>query len=91
MEELAAAVLAYLPGNAWDFLWLMAQVITSIIGVCAAAVKLLAAVAKITPTTKDDELASKATRIMGRVSYYLDIVSLGLNAEHARRGKGAGQ
>lgn len=91
MEDLAAAVLSYLPTNAWEFLWLLAQVITSVIGVCAAAVKLLAAVAKITPTTKDDELATKAARFMGRVSYVLDVVSLGLNAEHARRAKGAGQ
>lgn len=47
--------------------------------------KLVAAVSKITPTTKDDEFAARGEVIISKVMCVLDAMSLGLKAEQARR------
>ena len=49
-----------------------------VIGSAATIVKALAVIAKITPSTKDDELASKAERVLSYISSFLDKLSLGL-------------
>lgn len=55
-----------------------------VIGSSAVIVKALAEIAKITPTTKDDELASKAAVVLSYLSSFLDKVSLGLKANQSR-------
>lgn len=48
----------------------------TIVGALAAIVKGLEVLAGVTPSTKDDELVSKAKRALGLVSYWLDKLSL---------------
>ena len=55
-----------------------------VIGSSAVIVKALAEIAKITPSTKDDELASKAAVVLSYLSSFLDKVSLGLKANQSR-------
>lgn len=85
MQEIIQNALQFLPDNVWGTIVLLGTLASAIVGLAAAVVKVLAVVAKITPTTKDDEFASKAARAVGVVAHYLDIISLGLNAEQARR------
>lgn len=87
MQEAILALAQFMPDQWWDLLWQGLIAVTSIIGVAAALVKAFAAIAKITPSTKDDEYATKAGVVMGVIVHYLDVISLGLTAEQARRGK----
>ena len=87
MQDVLVQLLQFVPDNIWDVLFNIFLAVTSVIGVAAAQVKAFAAIAKITPSTKDDEYATKAGAFMGVVVHYLDVVSLGLTAEQARRGK----
>jgi len=47
-----------------------------IVGAMATIVKGLEVIAGVTPSTRDDEYASKAKKILGHVSYWLDKISL---------------
>lgn len=57
-----------------------------VIGGAAVIVKGFAEIAKITPSTKDDELASKAAVVISYVLSFLDKLSLGLKSDKARKG-----
>lgn len=57
----------------------------AVIGGAAVIVKGFAEIAKITPTTKDDELASKAEVVISYVLSLLDKLSLGLKDSQARK------
>lgn len=57
-----------------------------VIGGAAVIVKGFAEIAKITPSTKDDELASKAEVLISYVLSFLDKLSLGLKSDKARKG-----
>lgn len=85
LQQVAQALVQYMPDSAWGWVMLTFNVVTAVMAVAAALVKLLAVVAKITPSTKDDELATKAQVFLGTVSHVLDKISLGLTAEQARR------
>lgn len=56
-----------------------------VIGGAAVIVKGFAEIAKITPTTKDDVLASKAEVVLSYVLSFLDKLSLGLKDTQARK------
>ena len=56
-----------------------------VIGGAAVIVKGFAEIAKITPSTKDDELASKAEVAISYVLSLLDKLSLGLKSSQARK------
>ena len=56
-----------------------------VIGGAAVIVKGFAEIAKITPSTKDDELASKAAVVISYVLSFLDKLSLGLKTDQARK------
>ena len=86
IQQLVAAVIQYLPANVWDWIVLLFQLATGVMAVAAALVKLIAVIAKVTPSTKDDEFASRAQVILSHISAFLDKISLGLTAEQARRG-----
>lgn len=58
----------------------------AVIGGAAVIVKGFAEIAKITPSTKDDELASKAAVVISYVISFLDKLSLGLKSDKARKG-----
>jgi hypothetical protein len=57
----------------------------AVIGGAAVIVKGFAEIAKITPTTKDDALASKAEVVLSYVLSFLDKLSLGLKDTQARK------
>ena len=90
MNDILSAVLSALPTDVWGWIVIAFQVFCTVVAVCAAVVKLVAAVSKITPTTKDDEFAARGEVIVSKVMHALDVMSLGLTAEQARRDKNAG-
>ena len=58
----------------------------AVVGAAAVVVAALEKVAGITPTTKDDKFVGVAKKVVGYISYWLDVISLGLPANKARKG-----
>lgn len=85
MNDLLIALLGLLPSDAWGWIVALFQVFSAVVAVCAAIVKLVAVVSKITPSTKDDEFAQKGQLFVAKIMTVLDAMSLGLTAEQARR------
>ena len=85
MNDLLTALLSQLPQDVWGWIVAAFQVFCTVVAVCAAIVKLVAAVSKITPTTKDDEFAARGEVVISKLMCVLDAMSLGLKAEQARR------
>lgn len=57
----------------------------AVVGAAAVIVAGLEKVAAITPTTKDDKYVGVAKKALGYVSYWLDVISMGLPAHKARK------
>lgn len=60
--------------------------ISAAIGIASALVRLAEQVASITPSTKDDEFAGKARKVLGRAVAVIDRIALNPPASKARPG-----
>jgi len=73
--------------NIVEYIMLALQWITTIVGAASIIVAALIKVAKLTPSSKDDEWLSGAERFLASIIALLDKLALNPNKEQARRPK----
>lgn len=73
--------------NIVEYIMLAMQWITTIVGAASIIVAALIKVAKLTPSSKDDEWLSGAERFLASIIALLDKLALNPNKEQARRPK----
>ena len=74
--------------NAMDILTTVIVSVPTIIGAASLVVQGIAVLTKITPSTKDDEIASKALSCVLTAQRILDRLAFNMSAEKARQGAG---
>jgi hypothetical protein len=71
--------------NIVEYIMLALQWITTVVGAASIIVAALIKVAKLTPSSKDDEWLSGAERFLASIISLLDKLALNPNKEQARR------